>query len=96
LSNVVVVVGGGGGFGGGDGGVVNRRSVSAGRGPVQQVGPGQSVAVYVIVGLFAVSVRRFGRTVRGRRGLVARLCTTGRTKTKNRKPIVLETCRLLR
>jgi len=40
-----------------------RRSVRSGRGPVHQVGPGQSVAVDVVVRLFAVAVGRLGRAV---------------------------------
>lgn len=50
-----------------------QRSVSAGRGPVHQVGPGQSVAVYVVIRLFAVTVRRLGHTVCSRFRLVAHL-----------------------
>lgn len=50
-----------------------RRSVRSGRGPVHQVGPGQSVAVYVVVRLFTVAVGRLGRSVRQRFGLGAHL-----------------------
>lgn len=57
-----------------------RRSVRAGRGPVHQIGPGQTVAVDVIVRLFAVAVRRLGRTVGRRFRLVAHLCNTRQNK----------------
>jgi len=50
-----------------------RRSVSAGRGPVHQIRPGQSVAIYVVIRLFAVTVRQLGYTVCGHFLLVAHL-----------------------
>lgn len=56
-----------------------RRSVCAGRGPVHQIGPGQSVAVDIVIGLFAISVRRFGRAVGGRCGLATHLRKTQKT-----------------
>lgn len=61
-----------------------RRSVRSGRGPVHQVGPGQPVAVYVIIGLFNVPVCRFRRTVgRGYR-LVGDLCDGGKRKKQEK------------
>lgn len=66
-----------------------RRSVRAGRGPVHQIGPGQTVAVDVIVRLFAVAVRRLGRTVGRRFRLVAHLCNT--RQTKNHTALIIST-----
>lgn len=61
-----------------------RRSVGAGRGPVHQIGPGQSVAVDVVVRLFAVSVR-LGSAVRRGFRLVGHLHTgTQQTERVNR------------
>lgn len=68
-----------------------QRSVRSSRGPVYQVRPRQSIAVYVVVRLFAVAVGRLGCTVGQRFGLGTGL----ENASKKKKTIVLITIVIL-